>query len=82
MDAAQPTSIHLSVDQAPYTQLQPLGEVLHLNGELVLSSQSSHHLEAPEIGRHTITINTLEDTNHIKHVITECIDIEKKLKMR
>jgi len=49
VDAAQPTSIHLSVDQAPYTQLQPLGEVLHLNGELVLSSQSSHHLEAPEI---------------------------------
>lgn len=80
MDAAQPMSIHLSLDQAPDTQLQPLGEVLHLNGELVLPSLSSHHLEVPKIRSHTI--NALEDSTHIKHVITECIHIEKKLKMR
>jgi len=50
-----------------------------LNGELVLSSQSSHHLEAPGIRRHTI--NTLEGSSHLKHVITECI-IEKRIKMK
>jgi len=71
MDVAQPTSIHLSLDQAPDIRLQPLGVVLQTNGELVLSSQSSHHLEAPGIRRHAI--NKQEGGRHIKHVITECI---------
>lgn len=71
VDVAQPMSIHLSLDQAPDTRLQLLGEVLYLNCELVLPSQSSHHSEAPE-RRHiqTQSINILEDSNHINHVIS------------
>jgi len=43
VDAAQSMSIHLSLDQVPDTQLQPLGEALYSNGELALPSLSSHH---------------------------------------